>query len=62
MLIAGAIIFSALASAEVQPWARDDESAEGREMTTIEKPKGIEQKEPLLEEKRVVGDTAENGK
>ena len=52
MLIAGAIIFSALASAEVQPWARDDESSEGREMTTIEKKsKDIEQKEPFLEKK-----------
>jgi hypothetical protein len=33
MLIAGAVIFSALASTEVQPWARNDESTEGRELS-----------------------------
>ena len=47
VLVAGAVIFSLLASAEVQDWAKDE--PEGKEMTIMEKAKGDEpQKEPLL--------------
>lgn len=47
VLVAGAVIFSLLASAEVQDWAKDE--PEGKEMTIMEKAKGDEpQKKPLL--------------